>query len=55
MAAASFEMQTPLSGALGMSPFGTISVPSLLMIACAVLYLFGALWAAVSRFKQRDL
>lgn len=38
-----------------MSPFGTISAPSLLRNAYAVLYLFGALWAAVSRFKQRDI
>ncbi len=52
---ASFEMQTPLSGALGMSPFGTISVPSVLMIAYAVLYLFGALALAVSNFRRRDL
>jgi hypothetical protein len=48
-------MQTPLSGALGMSPFGTISVPSVLMIVYAVLYLAGALALAVSNFKRRDL
>jgi len=52
---ASFEMQTPLSGALGMSPFGTISVPSTLMIAYAILYLLGALVVAVNTFQHRDI
>jgi ABC-type transport system involved in multi-copper enzyme maturation permease subunit len=52
---ASFEMQTPLSGALGMSPFGTISVPSILMVVYAGLYLVIALSAAINTFKHRDL
>ena len=52
---ASFEMQTPLAGALGMSPFGTVSVPSPLMIGYAFLYLVGALWVAVNVFQNRDL
>jgi len=52
---ASFEMQTPLAGALGMSPFGTVSVPSSLMIGYAVLYLVGALWFAINIFQNRDL
>jgi ABC-type transport system involved in multi-copper enzyme maturation permease subunit len=52
---ASYEMQTPLAGALGISPFGTVSVPSLLMIAYAVLYLVVALGLAISTFKRRDL
>jgi ABC-type transport system involved in multi-copper enzyme maturation permease subunit len=52
---AAFEMQTPLSGAFGMSPFGTVSVPSPLMIIYAVLYLIVALAAAVSTFQHRDL
>jgi ABC-type transport system involved in multi-copper enzyme maturation permease subunit len=52
---AAFEMQTPLSGALGMSPFGTISVPSALMIVYAALYLVIALTAAINTFKHRDL
>jgi ABC-type transport system involved in multi-copper enzyme maturation permease subunit len=52
---ASFEMQTPLSGALGMSPFGTISVPSTLMIVYAILYLFVALALAVNTFQRRDI
>jgi ABC-type transport system involved in multi-copper enzyme maturation permease subunit len=52
---ASFEMQTPLSAALGMSPFGTISVPSALMIVYAILYLLAALAAAVNTFQHRDI
>ena len=52
---AAFEMQSPISGALGMSPFGTTSVPSPLMIGYAVFYLVVALMAAVSIFNRRDL
>lgn len=52
---AAFEMQSPLSAALGFSPFGTTSVPSPLMIGYAVFYLVLALMAAVSIFKHRDL
>jgi Cu-processing system permease protein len=52
---AAFEMQSPLSGALGMSPFGTISVPSLLMIGYAVIYLIAALTLTVRVFQKRDL
>ncbi len=52
---ASFEMQTPLAGALGMSPFGTVSVPSTLMIVYAGLYMIIALALAVSHFRGRDL
>ena len=52
---ASYEMQTPLAGALGMSPFGTISVPSVLMIAYSAVYLLVALWIAVRTFQKRDM
>ena len=52
---AAFEMQSPISAALGMSPFGTTSVPSPLMIGYAVIYLVLTLMAAVSIFKHRDL
>jgi ABC-type transport system involved in multi-copper enzyme maturation permease subunit len=52
---AAFEMQTPLSSVLGMSPFGTISVPSPLMVAYAALYLVVALAAAINTFQHRDL
>jgi len=52
---AAFEMQSPISAALGMSPFGTISVPSPLMIGYAIIYLIGMLMMAVSIFNHRDL
>jgi len=52
---ASFEMQTPLGGALGMSPFGTVSVPSNLMVGYAALYMILTLWAAINIFQNRDL
>jgi Cu-processing system permease protein len=52
---AAFEMQSPISAALGMSPFGTTSVPSPLMIGYAVIYLAFTLMAAVSIFNHRDL
>ncbi len=52
---AAFEMQTPLAGALGMSPFGTISVPSPLMIGYTAIYLLAAVWIAIQVFGKRDL
>ncbi len=52
---AAFEMQTPLSGALGMSPFTTVSVPSMLMVGYAVVYLLAAGSLAIRRFQERDL
>lgn len=52
---AAFEMQTPLAGALGMSPFGAVSVPSPLMIGYAAAYLLGALYVAVRVFQKRDI
>ncbi len=52
---ASFEMQTPLAGSLGISPFGTVSVPSTLMILYAVLYLAIALAAGINTFQHRDI
>jgi len=52
---AAFEMQSPLSGLLGISPFGASSVPSLLMVAYAVVYLLGVLALTVRVFQQRDL
>jgi ABC-2 type transport system permease protein len=52
---ASFEMQSPLAGALGMTPFSAVSVPSVLMIAYAILYLLVALGVAVNIFQNRDL
>lgn len=52
---AAFEMQSPISAALGFSPFGTASVPSPLMIGYAVFYLILTLMTAVNIFKHRDL
>ncbi len=52
---AAFEMQTPLSGALGVSPFGAVSVPSLLMIIYAGVYLVVTLILSIRIFQKRDL
>jgi Cu-processing system permease protein len=52
---AAYEMQSPLSGVLGISPFGTISVPSILMIVYAVVYLVAATALALRNFNRRDL
>jgi len=52
---AAFEMQTPLSGVLGMSPFAATSVPSLLMVIYAVFYLGFALILSMRIFQKRDL
>jgi Cu-processing system permease protein len=52
---AAYEMQSPLSGVLGISPFGTSSVPSLLMIGYAVIYLVAALGLTILVFRRRDL
>jgi ABC-type transport system involved in multi-copper enzyme maturation permease subunit len=52
---AAFEMQTPLSGALGVSPFGATSVPSPLMVGYTAVYLLGALWLAIRVFQKRDI
>jgi len=49
-----FEMQTPLTGTFG-SPFTTTSVPSLLMIGYAFVYLIVILVIAVRIFQKRDL
>jgi ABC-type transport system involved in multi-copper enzyme maturation permease subunit len=52
---AAFDMQTPLSSALQASPFAAFSVPSVLMVAYAVLYLGVILWTAVRTFQRRDI
>ncbi len=52
---AAYEMQSPLSSVLGISPFGTTSVPSLLMVAYAVVYLLVVLYSAARIFQRRDL
>ena len=52
---AAYEMQSPLSGLLGISPFGATSVPSLLMVGYALVYLLATLGLAVMVFQKRDL
>ena len=52
---AAFEMQTPLGGVLGMSPFAAASVPSILMILYALFYLAVCLILAIRTFQRRDL
>ncbi len=52
---AAFEMQTPLSGVLGMSPFATVSVPSGFMVGYTALYLLAVGAVAIRSFQRRDL
>jgi ABC-type transport system involved in multi-copper enzyme maturation permease subunit len=52
---AAYEMQTPLASSLGMSPFGAFSVPSILMVVYAILYLVIVFAMAVSTFQRRDI
>jgi len=52
---AAFEMQSPLVGVFGVSPFSSNSSPSLFMVAYAALYALGVLWLAMHRFGRRDL
>jgi len=52
---AAFELQSPLSGAMGMTPFSAVSVPSVLMIVYAIAYLVVVLAIAVSTFNRRDI
>jgi len=52
---AAFEMQSPLVGAMGFTPFSNASVPSAAMVVYAGLYLALALLLAIRRFAQRDL
>ncbi len=52
---AAFEMQSPIAGSLGVSPFSAISVPSPLMIGYTIIYLLATLWLAVRNFQERDI
>ena len=52
---AAYEMQTPLASTLGFSPFGAFSVPSVLMVLYAILYLLIVFSIAVSTFNRRDI
>lgn len=52
---AAFDMQSPLMGVLNMSPFGSFSVPSSLMVAYAIVYQLLVLGLALRQFRLRDL
>jgi Cu-processing system permease protein len=52
---AAFEMQSPIVGALNISPFSNASVPSTAMIGYALVYTTLVLGLAVRRFGRRDL
>jgi Cu-processing system permease protein len=52
---AAFEMQAAVSGSLGISPFGTTSVPSLAMIIYTLLYLTVCISLSIRWFGKRDL
>jgi hypothetical protein len=52
---AAFEMQSPLVQALGVTPFTSTSVPSLLFIIYAGLYLAVMVALTIRKFKTRDL
>lgn len=52
---AAYEMQSPLVGALGYSPFSSPSVPSPLMVIYGVFYAGLALFLAMRQFRKRDL
>ena len=52
---AAFEMQSPLVGAVGFSPFSNASVPSAAMVAYAGVYLVVVLGLTLRRFGRRDL
>jgi Cu-processing system permease protein len=50
-----FEMQSPLAGIVGSTPFTSSSIPSPLMVEYAALYAAVVLALAVRQFKKRDL
>jgi ABC-type transport system involved in multi-copper enzyme maturation permease subunit len=52
---AAFEMQSPLSSALGLSPFVAFSVPSILMVLYSLVYVGIVLAIAVNTFRHRDI
>jgi len=52
---AAYEMQSPLIGAMGFSPFSSSSAPSTIMVVYAILYTLIVLALAVRTFSRRDL
>jgi ABC-2 type transport system permease protein len=52
---AAYEMQTPLAGSLSFSPFANVSIPSLLAVGYAGVYLLVVVGIAIYHFEVRDL
>jgi Cu-processing system permease protein len=52
---AAYEMQSPLVGAMGFSPFSAASAPSTVMVVYAILYTVVILALAARIFTRRDL
>jgi Cu-processing system permease protein len=52
---ATYVMQSPLTSALQMTPFSSLSAPSALMVVYALIYLIVMLWVAVNTFRRRDI
>ncbi len=52
---AAYEMQSPLSGVVGITPFVTISIPSNAMVVYALFYMALMIALALHQFNQRDL
>jgi hypothetical protein len=52
---AAFEMQSLLANAMRVSPFSTLSVPSIPMVFYAGMYMTIAPSFAIRRFSRRDL
>ena len=52
---ATYMMQSPLTAALQLTPFSTVSVPSTLMVLYAIVYLLVMLWIGIRTFQRRDI
>jgi hypothetical protein len=52
---AAFETQSPVTAALGGTPFSAFSVPSMAMIVYTGIYLLVALVVAINTFQHRDI
>lgn len=50
-----YEMQSPIATAFGITPFSSISTPSLLMVIYAAAYTLAAISLAIYFFNRRDL
>jgi ABC-type transport system involved in multi-copper enzyme maturation permease subunit len=52
---AAYEMQSPVAGMVGMTPFNTVSVPSPVMVVYAFCYILVLLGLTLWQFNRRDL